>query len=110
MKFGLGYESLWLILLGIITGILAAASMVLHGAWQMVTTALLCISLIAFVFLIKKRRKKLQPVLVFLVVALLGYLLCCIFVCAFLGRVKTGDINPADVREEPAILPFHREK
>lgn len=104
MKFGLGYESLWLILLGIITGILAAASMVLHGAWQMVTTALLCISLIAFVFLIKKRRKKLQPVLVFLVVVLLGYLLCCIFVCAFLGRAKAGDINPADVREEPAIL------
>ena len=57
MKFGLGYESLWLILLGLISGILAAASMIFHGDWQMVTTALLCISFIAFVFLIKKRRK-----------------------------------------------------
>jgi len=104
VKFNLGCESLWLILLGFITGILVAASMILHGAWQMVTIVLLCISLIVLVFLIKKRRKKLPAVLVFLAVTLLGYLLCCIFVCAFLGRVKTGDINPVYEREEPAIL------
>lgn len=104
MKIGTGYDSLWFILLGLLTGILAATSMILHGAWQMVTTVIFCISIIAMVFLARKRRKKMRAVLVFLAVAVLGYLLSCIFVCAFLGRAKTGDINPVERKEEPAVL------
>jgi len=104
VRIGLGYEYLWLILLGLATGVMAAACMILHGFWQIVTLVLLCVFLIVLVFSVKKRRKKTRAVLVYLAAVMLGYLLSCVFICAFLGRAETGDINPVERREETAIL------
>jgi protoheme ferro-lyase len=104
VRIGLGYEYLWLILLGLATGVIAAACMILHGFWQIVTTVLLCIFLVVLVFMVKKCRKRTRAVLVYLVAVMLGYLLSCVFICVFLGRAETGDIDPAERREETAIL------
>ncbi|MDD2573440.1 MAG: hypothetical protein WCS98_06540 [Bacillota bacterium] len=104
MKIELRSEALSLILIGLLTGIFAAAAMMLHGIWHIVTIALLCICFFVFVFLIKKRQKKLRAVLIFVGATVLGYLLYCVLICAFPGRINVGEISPSDRKDEAAIL------
>ncbi len=104
MKIWLRFEYLSLILIGFLTGIIVAAAMMLHGIWHIITIALLCICFFIFVLLTIKHRKKTRVVLIFAGAAILGYLLYCVFVSAFPGRIDIEEISPSDRKQEMAIL------
>ncbi len=104
MKIRIQPEFLLLIFLGLIMGILATVSMIYHGIVQFISIALVCICLFASVLHIRKFQKKSKIILLFAALVLIGYLLSCICVSAFAGKVKTADITPADKKEETAIL------
>ncbi len=104
MKIRVKSNNLLLIFLALIMGITFAVSFVLHGAWQVILIVLLCICLFASVLHIRKFYKKPRIILLFAVLMLTGYLLSCIYMSSFSGRVKTGDITPAEINGGTAVL------
>jgi protoheme ferro-lyase len=101
-KFDIAY--FLLMLLGFAVGILSTVCIMSENIVQIISIALICIFLLVTLYYLLKIRKKLWLIIFFILLMITGYLISCIYVNLFMGRVEVGEIDPSQQKEGTAVL------
>lgn len=102
LKFDITY--IWIISLGLAVGVLSTVSMMAGSSLRIIATVILCLCLIGVLFYTFKFEKKLKIITAIVLVMMLGYLLSCLYISAFMGRISVDEAASSLENTGTAVL------